>query len=239
MSRDLLLRLVLPLGLLAILGLILSTLFNIPFDTSGFLINLSTDFLMIIITILYVDWVLRTSESKRWLLVDKQINSRIRTIVYDCLFSTFKSLGIFDQVKGVMTINQQDIQLYLDNSKQIITDESLLHKLMGREDYLWDFVINDMTIVRRDILQLLDMFGNKISPSQIDLLLSIEMRMYHIINDREVYTVLKENYNDDPEGQVSWEFQWSEEYCPGIMKYMSEIYYMLSTLFVITNPLAE
>jgi len=60
--RTLIIYLTFPLVIASIIALLIAR----PFSTSDILVNLASDFLIVIITIWYVDWVIRRNEERKW-----------------------------------------------------------------------------------------------------------------------------------------------------------------------------
>ena len=75
MSRQLIFRLVLP-----IVGLILIAIsLNQCWPAQGFFINLATELIGIVVTIAYVDWLIRKHEQSKWSGTEKRVRRRIQT----------------------------------------------------------------------------------------------------------------------------------------------------------------
>jgi hypothetical protein len=70
-------NLIIPLGVLAVLFLILS--FLVP-CLNGLFVNLATTFLGILLTVCYVDYILRRYDKERWAATTARIESRIQAL---------------------------------------------------------------------------------------------------------------------------------------------------------------
>ena len=86
MTKSLWTRLALPLALLSAASLVLHRWW----DYDGFLVNLATGLLSIIVTVSYVDWILRKHESHRWSGTDIRISQRLEVFV-NALISGIRS----------------------------------------------------------------------------------------------------------------------------------------------------
>ena len=86
MSRHLWFRLVLPLIILSGSSLAIHGCW----EAGGFFINLSTELLGIVLTVAYVDWVLKTHRSAQWAGAESRIGDRLEVLVN----------GIISSVRG-------------------------------------------------------------------------------------------------------------------------------------------
>lgn len=77
MNKFLFWRLLIPLLALSALSLVLATLYSGSLDSVSILLNLATDFFMVIITIYYVDVVVKNNEENRWEKANSAIERRI------------------------------------------------------------------------------------------------------------------------------------------------------------------
>ena len=91
MTKSLWLRLALPLALLAVAGIWLNTIQ--PMD--GFFLNLATELLGIIVTVAYVDWVLKAHEREVWRGTSTRIEQRLRVLSNSTVSGLRSSLDLF------------------------------------------------------------------------------------------------------------------------------------------------
>lgn len=223
MAKSLWIRLVLPLGILSIATLLLSIYFQKPFDFSSLLINLSTDFFMIIVTVLYVDWVIRSSEEKQWESVQMQITSRIRAWIVDCVAFLFSPIGLFESITGEPPPSTAELQaqVWTDTARRLVEDRHFENKVKEISDEDWDQLIKNLQDVRKEAFRLLDVFGSKISPMQISYIMDIESDITWILNTRNYYRIIAANDEPETPYDTGWVWEWSEQCSPEIISHLS------------------
>lgn len=225
MSKHLWIRLVLPLGILSISTLLLSLYVSRPFDLSSLLINLSTDFFMIIVTVLYVDWVIRSSEQTQWRHVDEQITRRLRAIVYDYIIYLFKPVDILEVMNSVSPTATFPVQIKpcIEAARKITQDENFQEKVRSIDDEEWLQMVSELRQVIDDSSKLMDMFSSRMHTEQVSLILALEMDVQHILWDREVFDVIARNGEGDANWiyESGWDIEWRDQYCPSVAGYMT------------------
>jgi hypothetical protein len=75
--KQLMIGLVLPLVVVFGLAIIL----HIKWPAGGFFLNLSTEIIGILITVCYVEWILRRHERQQWSRMDAKIADRLRILL--------------------------------------------------------------------------------------------------------------------------------------------------------------
>jgi hypothetical protein len=220
MSKDLWFRLVIPLGVLSALTLLISLMIDKSLDISSLMINLATEFIMVIITVIYVDWVIRSSEEKKWSHVYKHIGFRIDAWIFSCTATLYNPLDVFMHLpKGYhkMTVEEQT-RLLLTAAINITRDSNFEKKVREIGDEEWDMLISDLKEDRKRALSFLDIFGSKLSPDQTALLSQIEFDLTWLINVREMYNM--QASFDEPETpyETGWVWEWSEQESPEIIE---------------------
>ncbi|MDR7191557.1 hypothetical protein [Luteimonas terrae] len=106
MRKALLLKLALPLLALAIASLWL----NSAVPTDGFLLNLATELIGIVVTVAYVDWVLKAHEKKSWKGTSDRIADRLRTLSNATVSGLRSSLGYGADILNEAVIQSGDVR---------------------------------------------------------------------------------------------------------------------------------
>lgn len=183
-------KLVIPLVIIAIIFLILAVF--IPWR--GLFTNLATTFLGILITICYVDFILREHETRRWAQAMTLIKKRIDTFANVCssqFRTAFKiSFNIFDE-------EALDQALDIDNPSGIrremirVTENIIMpsvvagvHKLT-QEDWIKLVRQLQLTYERGDRLCLA--YGNRINPECFSLIMKVQDEINSILG---LYSIL-------------------------------------------------
>ncbi|CAN4278983.1 hypothetical protein LJR125_001863 [Pseudoxanthomonas sp. LjRoot125] len=104
--KALLLKLALPLLALASVSIWL----NSYTYTDGFLLNLATELIGIVITVAYVDWVLKAHEKKAWMGTSVRIADRLRNLSNASVSGLRSSLGFGTEVLNHEILQSGDLK---------------------------------------------------------------------------------------------------------------------------------
>jgi hypothetical protein len=94
MGTYLRMRLVVPLLGISSVAIFLHT----RWEAGGFFLNLATELIGILVTIGYVDWILRHHEKQKWLSTDIRVSNRLRNILNATVSSLRRGLGFTQEV---------------------------------------------------------------------------------------------------------------------------------------------
>jgi len=181
MSRDLLVRLVLPLSLVFVVSAILSSHLNQAFDTASFLLNISNDTLAIIVTVWYVDWALRSHEQKRWRLADTLIAERLSAFATNTVLALVNPIGfaskLYPESNEYMTLDISGVQRHIMNQARQIQLNELESQSHTALPSWWSSSIAELKTLHAEATMLLDIFGNRISPELLSLILRVQNKL--------------------------------------------------------------
>ena len=166
-------RLVIPL----LIVLLISLVSHFVISNDSFFINLTTELIGIIITIVYVDWIIKSNEKQLWEDAERRISSRIRLFINLSITNTRVSLGyktdIFDYDKLSMN-NVKVMNLELLRITKEVLEPTLKTRINSFNPDDWLLFSNNIHIIRQEAEKLLSIFGGKLSPKQFTLLIDIQ-----------------------------------------------------------------
>jgi hypothetical protein len=175
-TRSLWIKLALPLALVAGGCLWLNTIQSMD----GFFLNLATELLGIIVTIAYVDWVLRAHEREVWRGTSARIRNRLGVLSNATVTGLRSSLGF-----GADYLDQRALRT--NDMKQISAEvmrvgiHVLLPALRWRLEMLdakgWKSLANRLQEIWQQAERLLDQFGHRLAPTDIELLLDLQQEI--------------------------------------------------------------
>jgi hypothetical protein len=177
-------RLAIPLAFLFIIFLILA----LSFPRQGLFAGFTATFLGILVTVSYVDYVLRQHEKTRWAraktLIDKRINifadisiSQFR-IAFDVSYKVFNQKAMdFDKLSS---IRSEMIRITKDILLPSV--EKAIPRL-GEED--WKNLVRQLRISYEYGDKLFVLFGNWIEPEKLSLIMEIQDEIEKILS---IYT---------------------------------------------------
>jgi len=173
MRKSLWTRLAVPLTLVSLILLGLHTLW----DLDGLLVNLSASFLTIIVTVFYVDWVLRTHETGRWTRTDQRIAQRLEVFVNALVSALRVSLGFGPDIMDQSVVLSQDIAAGHKETLRIaehVLSPAMQARVEQLDEASWKLLARQLQWIWTEAERLLDRFSYRLSPRQIELLLDIQ-----------------------------------------------------------------
>lgn len=173
MNRNIIKRLVIPLLILITASCILHSVI----DNDSFFINLATELIGIIITIVYVDWIIKLNDKQQWEEAEKRISSRIRLFINASITNTRVSLGFDTDIFDYAKINSSDINVI--NSELIRITKEILEpttkvRINAFEQGDWRLFSQNVNSIGQEAEKMLTIFGEKLSPKQYALLIDIQ-----------------------------------------------------------------
>ena len=178
MDRQLITRLFIPLILLTILILVI----NKYYEFQGLFINLATELIGIIITVIYVDYIIKKRETEKWKNVDKKVSAALRTFINATISTVRTSFGYgFDiidyRVQQEVEHNPKNINLMFKELIRIsreILEPTTLAKVSIFDQKNWKAFIEQIQYLYDSDVKLLSIYGSKLTPTQYELLMEIQ-----------------------------------------------------------------
>jgi len=167
-NRSLVIGLVIPLLILSVFFLYLSR----PVSYQDVVLNLATDFITIIITVFYVDWVLRQHDEVAWSQAEHYIASEVSVIGNSFIRDVADHLRIEDEI--FQTIDSMDIQEIQSNILNRVRDIDrfvLEDAIAVMTKERWRDLISMVDARRADSTTVLSQFAPKMSPRQLESIL--------------------------------------------------------------------
>lgn len=185
-QKSLIFKLYVPLIVLAIGATIFTWFYSGQIDVGSFLLNLSTEVLGIIITVWYVDKIISSHNQAQWRITNQLIEKRIKTIL-DGILTVFSfTYGALEAIENKFTLHDRVhkfdvvIDFVREHAISLKNDKDLPKKILLLS--LTDIHEFGETILKNqaEISNLIDMFGARISPNQMESLISIQDALKNI-----------------------------------------------------------
>ena len=158
-----LLRLVLPLSAVSVALLLLSS----PVRPRDVMLNLSTDLITIIITVLYVDWVLRKHQEASWHDVHKHVSSEAGRAAHSFISSVATHLDLETELfPSPVPTNAIEIQQFV-LSRAATIDRFKIEDALARLNTLkWARLMAKIRERRDEMGPLIAQFGPRLGRSR-------------------------------------------------------------------------
>ena len=167
-------RLIIPLGFLTALFFVLA--FLVP-CLNGLFVNLATTFLGILLTVCYVDYILRRHDKERWSATTARIESRIQHFAIVTSQSFRAAFNVDYHVIREAVINIDDPVSIRTEMIRVIRQELLPRVDAGVpaiDQKGWANLKAQLERIIRWSDQLISAFGNRLDPEVFSLILKIE-----------------------------------------------------------------
>jgi len=173
LTKYILYRLVLPLILL--FGLCIY--FNIIWPESGLFLNIASEVIGILITILYINWILKQHEVQRWNSTDIRIANRLRILLNATISSIRNGLGLSYDILDECTLKSND--LIVVHNELIRVAEHVISPVTYQQVCIldtkgWKSLATQITNAHNGILMFLNAFQVRLDPQQIANLLDLQ-----------------------------------------------------------------
>lgn len=169
----LLTRLVLPL--LAVFGIALAVHFICEAD--GFFLNLATELVGILITICYVDWILRRHEQQRWIPTDERIANRLRVLLNGTISGLRDGLGfgadVLDQCVAA-TLDPYAMHKEVIRVGEHVIAPAALSRVQALDQDGWSKLARHIQNAHNGIVAFLNTFQTRLSPDQMSDILDLQ-----------------------------------------------------------------
>ncbi len=173
MRKRLLFRLVLPL----LMAFGLSLYFHTICQAGGFFINLAATFVGILITVFYVDWIIKKRENEKWLATDKRIADRLRNLINATVSGIRSALGFSADILNESILQTLD-PIAIHNEMMRVAENVIAPVVNQRVNALdqrgWKSLVMQNTNAHNGVLNFLNIFQTRLSPQQITDLLDLQ-----------------------------------------------------------------
>jgi hypothetical protein len=186
--RLLFLGLSLPLLAISILFLFLAR----PFSLSDLLLNIATDFITLIITIWYVDWILEEHDDAKWEGTHKYIIAFAGEIAHGIVSIIAEKTGLSREVfpkndPPFHTRSISDIQQEIIENVRKLSRENIIAHLDKLSAIQWQELFQSLRKFQNDISVFLSQFGPRLRPYEQEAILSMRMEIVSTISSYELF----------------------------------------------------
>ncbi len=173
MNTALLTRLAIPL--LALFGVAIA-IHNF-WVADGFFLNSATELLGILITIFYVNWILKKRDQQRWLPTDKRIAQRLRVLLNATISGLRDGLGFATDLLDEplpATFDEYKIHKELMRIGEHVISPSALSHVQALDKNGWAKLSRHIQNSHNGVLTFLKVFQPRLTPGQFSDLLDLE-----------------------------------------------------------------
>ena len=177
-SNLLLTRLVLPLSAVTLISLGVHCLWA----ADGLFIYIATEMLGIVITVAYVDWVLKNQEKVRWKAASSKISKRLLILSNAAVSGLRTSLGFGLEFLDRSVLAQGDFKAanieVMRVGTQVISP-AVEARLKTLDQTGWEALTRHLAETWREIDRTISQFGGRLEPNMLEELLSLQEALQH------------------------------------------------------------
>lgn len=179
------LRLIIPLAFIALIFLYLSQFF-----CREIFINLFTDFVSIIVTLLYINWIIQLQEKKKWKIIHERIRNNCGKIGQKIVSEIIRELGLEDKINPKIDLDNfsiQEFQQEINNRVKNLRKKEIAISLAKFDHEKWLRIIDKIRELKQQVENILIRYSDRLNPEDIDLLSKLEERSAVILNNYSLY----------------------------------------------------
>jgi len=183
---DLWKRLVFPL--LSLFCVVIAV--NVFWKADGFFLNLATELVGILITICYVDWILRRHEQQRWLPTDERIANRLRILLNATISGLRNGLGFGTDVLDKHVGASLDVYAIHKDVMRVgehVIAPAALSRVQALDQSEWAKLARHIQNSHNGVLTFLNIFQTRLTPDQISDLLDLQESLANSLTSYSVF----------------------------------------------------
>lgn len=173
MNRRLFTQLVVPLlGAAA-----LSSLIHLRWPADGFFLNLAAGFVGSLVTVGYVDWVLRRHESERWKEADSRINARLSKLASATITGIRTSFNFGTEIFDRIALATGDPEVMRREVLRVAThvlSPAAEAKVKALNQAQWKTFASHLHQASMECGVMLDRFGHRLEPKTLSAIMDLQ-----------------------------------------------------------------
>jgi hypothetical protein len=176
MSRRLFTQLVLPL----LAAMALSAVVHLRWPADGFFINLAAGFVGSLVTVGYIDWVLRKHENERWKDADSRINARLSKLAVATITGIRTSLKFGTEIFDRMALDTGNPEVMRKEVLRVATHvlvPAADSKIKTLNQAQWKSFATHLYQASMECGVILDRFGHRLDPETVSLVLDLQQHL--------------------------------------------------------------
>jgi len=159
-------------------------------DNDGLYINIGTELLGIVITVGFIDLILRMRYAREWKSVDVSIKKLVEEIKNNILFENFELLMVStsefinENESGEVFIHAKD-QLKL---LKTIDKNATFKKWSLVSESFYKNRFNSFKVIEKKIINIIDLFAYRLNPKIIEVLLELNIKCKEINQEINIFS---------------------------------------------------
>ena len=187
---------VIPLIIFATISLFIALKF--PEFQHDVFVNLATDLFSIIITVFYVDWIIKQHERERWNTSHLYIQEECGALGFGFISVVVKRLGLFEVIFPVIDIKTfslkelQKLQYEIVERTNKINIEDIIQILSSFDKRQWKKFVEVIEVYNEKSDKLIEKFISKTEPEELAILFEFRRGCSNILTGYEILEIFFE-----------------------------------------------
>lgn len=154
------------------------------FSFDGLLVNLATEVLGIILTVYFVDRIIRNYENEKWRGVEIKLKKYIQVLVNAIISSIRLAFGfsledICNREVYIQVFNNPNENMHLMDSELVRISKEILEPTVfvhveNMNKKSWDLLNTNLKNANDSVEKIISLFGAKLTPEQFEILLDVQ-----------------------------------------------------------------
>jgi hypothetical protein len=146
-------------------------------EADGFFLNLTTELIGILITVFYVEWIIRRHENQRWLSTDERVIKRMRILLNSTITGLRSGLNfgvdVLDEQVGY-SLDEYAMHKDIMRVGEHIIKPAVLSRVRALDQAGWAKLAQQIQNSHNSVISFLNLFQNRLRPDQISDLLDLQ-----------------------------------------------------------------
>ena len=161
-------------------AMVLSGLVHLWWPADGFFLNLAAGFVGSLVTVGYIDWVLRRHESERWREADSRINTRLSKLASSTITGIRTSFDFGTEIFDRLAMASGDPEVMRKEVLRVAThvlSPSAGAKVKSLNQAQWKSFAAHLHQASIECGVILDRFGHRLEPKTISTVLDLQQNL--------------------------------------------------------------
>ncbi|KAA3641962.1 MAG: hypothetical protein DWQ07_25535 [Chloroflexi bacterium] len=184
--KTLFTHLTIPLLTLATIIIILTQ----PFDLDSLLQNLASDFIIIVITVWYVDWAIKSSEERKWEDAEQYISKEFGSFSHGYITFIVEHLNLSDDVypPSIASKSPKELQQEIIENVSNLETSKLIQILKSFDKKQWEQLANGITKKSDEALSLLSNYSSRLDSKEMTALLEFREALSMLLASYSIFS---------------------------------------------------
>lgn len=150
----------------------------------SFFTNLTTEFISIVVTVTYVNWVFKSHKVKKWEETDRRISRRLEILANSYVTALRTNLGL-----TLVYLDEESFKIRPSTNLKLlmvakaVIDPIIYGKILLMDVKNWKLLISHLENILDQIDRIIMFYGSKLNPQKYAIILDIQEELEDIVKE--------------------------------------------------------